>query len=102
MLDLGPSALRTAVSRLQVRIRVDAIATDAAGCWLDVAPDAREFERLLSRRGVGADRLAELDIAGGWWTGSAVDEVSAMDPGQKLRPQDSTRSVAPRRTAPSY
>jgi len=40
MLDLGGSALRTAVSRLRARIGDDGIATDGSGHRLDVAVDA--------------------------------------------------------------
>lgn len=74
MLELGGSALRTAVSRLRARIGDDGIATDGSGYRLDVAVDASQFEQLMSRPGVGADRLADLDAALGLWNGSAFDE----------------------------
>lgn len=74
MVDLRGSALRTAVSRLRARIGDDAIATDGSGYRLDVAVDAARFEALLGKPGAGADRLADLDVALGWWNGAAFDE----------------------------
>ena len=76
MLDLGGSALRTALSRLRARIGDDAIATDASGYRIEVNTDATQFEQLIATTSTGVARLNDLDAALALWTGGAFDEFS--------------------------
>ena len=76
MLDLGGSALRTALSRLRARIGEDAIATDASGYHIETSIDATRFEQLIATSNTGVGRLTDLEAALALWTGGALDEFS--------------------------
>jgi DNA-binding SARP family transcriptional activator len=76
MLELGGSALRTALSRLRARIGDDAIGTDASGYRLETNLDATRFEQLIAATNTGVRRLNDLETALALWNGSALDEFS--------------------------
>lgn len=74
MLDLGGSALRTALSRLRARVGEDAIVTDASGYRIKANIDATCFELLIATSKTGVARLKDLEQALALWTGDALDE----------------------------
>jgi DNA-binding SARP family transcriptional activator/pimeloyl-ACP methyl ester carboxylesterase len=76
MLDLGGSALRTALSRLRARIGDDAIATDASGYRLVANIDATRFEQLIATTTTGVERLDDFEAALALRSGAALDEFS--------------------------
>jgi pimeloyl-ACP methyl ester carboxylesterase/DNA-binding SARP family transcriptional activator len=76
MLDLGGSALRTALSRLRARIGDDAITTDASGYRLRADIDAIQFEQRIATTSTGVERLHDLEAALALRNGGALDEFS--------------------------
>lgn len=74
MLDLGGSALRTALSRLRARIGDDVIATDASGYRIESNIDSSLFEQLIATTNTGVERLNDLEAALALWNGGAFDE----------------------------
>ena len=72
VMGLGPSALRTLMSRLRATLGSDDIRTVPSGYLLEAGVDAARFEELAC----GTMGLGGLDLALSLWTGDALEEFA--------------------------